>query len=164
MIFYHRGLGDIALASGDYAQAYSQFEESFEHAINLNFVWGAVYSQAGIGRAAVTLKNFDAATKYLSQGLLAVITTRDDGLALVVLAACAEFCADHGEIDQAFELCCLVTGHFAAWRETKTQAAVLLNRVKAQSPDHFSAVNKREHRDEIWDMTNCLLEKDFKPD
>lgn len=163
LVFYHRGFGDIALAKGDEAQAYLLFEESLAYARRENFTWGATYALAGMGRTAAALKNFDDAHMHLSEGLKLANSIQDIGLALVVLAGCANYYAERGENEQAFELCHLVTGHYAAWRETKTQAATLLNSLKDHSPDQLVAVQKPERLEDIWDMTNRLLEKDFKP-
>jgi tetratricopeptide (TPR) repeat protein len=162
-VFYHRGLGDIALAEGDEAQAYRFFESSLEHARQGNFIWGEAYALAGMARAALALKNIDAAQKHLSAGLQSASTIRDSGLALVLLAGCAQLYAQRGEIEPAFELSSLVAGHFAAWRETKTQATTLLNDLRAQTPDHPAAVQEPGSTEDVWEMANRLFEADFKP-
>jgi DNA-binding SARP family transcriptional activator/predicted ATPase len=163
-IFYYRGLGDIALAEGDEDRAYSLFEQSFTQANEANFIWGAAYAQAGMARAAAALKNFAAARKHLSQGLKSVSTIEDTGLALIPLAACAQLYAARGEVEQAIELCSLVVGHFAAWKETKDRATKLLNDLKDLSPGELPAAQEPGRIEEVWDMANRLLETDFKPD
>jgi tetratricopeptide (TPR) repeat protein len=163
LIFYYRGLGDIALAEEDEDRAYSLFEQSYEQANEANFIWGAAYAQAGMRVAAIALENFAAAQTHLSQGLISVSTIEDTGLALVLLAGCAQLYAARGEGEQAIDLCGLVAGHFATWRETKAQARMLLNNLQDLSPDDLAAVQESDRTEDVWDMTNRLLELDFKP-
>ena len=163
VIFYHRGLGDILLATGKEDQAYSQFAESLAHSRRANFRWGAVYALAGMSRSAVALKNFESAQKHLSEGLQSVSITGDIGLALVVLAGCAKLYADRGENELAIELCSLVVEQFATWRETKNQVMTLLEGLKALPPEDLIEVQLPGRQNEVWDMANRLLEVDFSP-
>jgi len=39
----------------------------------------------------------------------------------------------------------------------------LFNKLKASSPSYFDINNMEDNQCDVWDMTNRLLEKDFKP-
>ena len=131
LIFYHRGLGDIALAERAYSQSYTQFSQSYKHAENLSFNWGAAYALAGMGRAEFAQQNFEAASKHLSKSLQSVNSIEDAGLALLVLFTCANLYAARDEIERAVEISTLVAGHFATWMEIKKLASNLILKLGA---------------------------------
>lgn len=163
VIFYHRGLGDIAFAREDKVEAYRQFKLSLQHARRVNFIWGATYALAGLGRAALALGEFEAAHAHLTEALDSAISTRDSGLALFVLAGWADLYAHNGQTQQAVEICSLVAGHFAAWRETKAQAPTLLNSLGDLPLQPLAVAQGRGHHNEVWDLADRLLQRDLKP-
>ena len=132
LIFYHRGLGDIAFARGEYPQAYAQFDQSYQQAEALNFNWGTAYALAGMGRTDTAIQNFDFARLHLTKSLQSANTLDDAGLALLVLNSCAQFYAAQGQFDQAAELSSLVAGHFAAWKEIRAQALELIKQLESR--------------------------------
>jgi tetratricopeptide (TPR) repeat protein len=157
--YYHRGLGDIALANGEYNEAQQQFLQSLEHALKNGFKWGAAYALAGLARVAVCLGQYEAARSYFSEGLQNAITTGDRGLALVVLAGYAGLFAVIGEAERAVELCTLVAEQFAAWKETKKQAAAILSEVKGLALESVAAAQKRGRNTNVWEVTELLLQE-----
>ncbi|UCF29470.1 MAG: NACHT domain-containing protein, partial [Chloroflexota bacterium] len=157
-IFYLRGMGDLALDSGDEEGAFTLFEQSYLLAGEANFIWGAVYSLAGMGRAAVALNKYESAQDHLSEALRLVTTIGDLGLALVVLASCASLYAGRGENEPAVDLCRLVTGHHAAWKETQTQVKLLLDRLV----DIPALRKKLPRQDDVWEVIRRLQEVDFQ--
>jgi tetratricopeptide (TPR) repeat protein len=163
LIFYHRGLGDVAFARENYSQAFTQFEQSNKHSETLGFHWGAVYALAGMGRAESALQNFDAARKHLTRSLQSVSTIDDAGLALLVLNSCAYLYSARGENQPATEISNLVAGHFATWNEIKRQASDFINNL-GSSPTSQAGAGDEEHNQEIiWQLIHRLLETDFRP-
>ena len=156
VIFYHRGLGDIAHSQGDYSEAYRQFQLSLEHARRVDYKWGAAYALAGLGRAATGLGQYDAARSYLSEGLQTAEATGDHGLALFVLASWARHYAATGDSELAVETGSLVSGHFAAWRETKVQVASLLAGMDV-SPQRWTGAEARGRHADLWETVQRLL-------
>lgn len=163
LIFYHRGLGDIALAERAYSQAYAQFRQSYKHAENLRFNWGAAYALAGMGRAESAQQNFEAAIKHLSKSLQSVNSIEDAGLALLVLFSCANLYAARDEIEQAAEISILVAGHFATWMEIKKLASNLILKLGSSFSIQLDAEDIETDQNIIWQQIHRLLEKDFKP-
>ena len=162
LIFYHRGLGDIALAREDYGRAYTEFDESCKYSKENKFSWGAAYAQAGMGRAAIKLKNLNTARGYLSKSLKSVSTIEDVSLALLVLFSCAHLYAAQGELEPATEISSLVAGHYATWREIKEQAAALHNTLLTTTAIQLDTGDIGDHQKHVWDLIKHLLEMDFK--
>jgi predicted ATPase/DNA-binding SARP family transcriptional activator len=162
LIFYHRGLGDVALAREDYAGAYTEFDESCKRAVDRKFTWGAAYAQAGMGRAAIELNNFDAAREHLSESLQSVSTIEDIGLALLVLNDCANLYTARGELEPASEIFSLVAGHYATWKEIKEQAAATYTRLQTTSALQLDTDGIGDRLEDIWDLIKRLLKMDFK--
>ncbi|MGW8226981.1 MAG: tetratricopeptide repeat protein [Anaerolineales bacterium] len=163
LIFYHRGLADLALARGDNALAKTHFEQSYEHANQLNFSWGAAYALSGLGRVEADLQDFDLALKYLSKSLDLSTKIDDAGLALLVLFTCAHLYAAQGKNGPAMEISSLVAGHFATWNEIKGQAAELSNRLRGSIPDQTRPADIERDLAELWSMVHHLLNSDFRP-
>jgi len=156
VIFYHRGLGDIAHARSDYSEAHRQFQLSLEHARRVDYKWGAAYALAGLGRAATGLGQYDAARSYLSEGLQTAEVTGDHGLALFVLASWVHLYAATGESELAVETGSLVNGHFAAWRETKAQVASILVGIDVL-PLRWTGAQERGRHADVWETVQRLL-------
>jgi tetratricopeptide (TPR) repeat protein len=157
VIFYHRGLGDIAQAQGDYSEAYRQFQLSLEQARRVDYKWGGAYALAGLGRAAASLGHCNAARAHLSEGLRTAETTGDHGLALVVLSVWAHLYAATSQNEPAIEIGSLVSGHFAAWRETREQVESLLAGMDV-SPQRRNGAGGRGHHAGIWEVVDRLLQ------
>ena len=163
LIFYHRGLADIALAKGDNALAMTHFELSYNQAAQLNFNWGAAYALSGLGRVEANLQDFDLALKHLSKSLELTTKIDDAGLALLVLFTCAHLYAACGNNESALELSSLVAGHFATWNEIKGGTAELSNQLKESMPDQNNPPETGRDLAELWSMVHQLLNSDFRP-
>jgi len=121
----------------------------------VDYKWGAAYALAGLGRAATGLGQYDAARSYLSEGLQTAEATGDHGLALFVLASWAHHYAATGESELAVETGSLVSGHFAAWRETKTQIASLLAGIVVP-PERWTGAEERGRHADVWEAVQRL--------
>jgi tetratricopeptide (TPR) repeat protein len=163
LIFYHRGLADLALAKGDNSLAKTHFEQSYEHAYQLNFNWGAAYALSGMGRVEADLQDFDLALKHLSKSLNLTTKIDDAGLALLVLSACAQLYAARGNHGPAMEISSLVARHFATWNEIKRQAAELSSQLNESMPDQNNQPEIEKNPSELWSMVHRLLNSVFKP-
>jgi len=122
---YFRGLGDIALALGQWEEAYQQFQKSI-HALAQEHRawrdWSRAYAQAGLGRALIGLGKFSEAREIL---LKAIHNTQESSawdLIFLPLLGFASLFAALGKPEQAIELAAFIAGQNLSWNETKRQA------------------------------------------
>jgi len=156
--FYHRGLGDIAQALGDYAEARRQFQESLTVARQTAHDWAAAYALAGLARAALALGEHEATQGYLLEALQKARKIADSGIMMVVLAGAAGLYAARGDRERAVELGTLVVDHYAAWRETKAQAAAVIQAAAAVlPPDRLARSQERGRGRDIWETAAQLV-------
>jgi predicted ATPase/DNA-binding SARP family transcriptional activator len=135
IIFYHRGMGDLALAEGDYATAQTQFQNSFQRAEELEHNWMISYALSGLSRAEIGLGEYILAETHLKQAISAAVKIGQIGVLLLALSAMAELYAASGKMEQAMELTYMVKDHYASWKEVKVRAAALLTSL-AQSEEN----------------------------
>ena len=124
--FYHRGLGDLALAEGNYATAQAEFQESIRLARITRHSWLKIYALSGLGRAETGLGEYAAAEGHLREAISSAVKMGDVAVLLLALSATAELYAVSGKVEQAAVLATLVNDHYASWREVKTRAVALL--------------------------------------
>ena len=122
LVFYHRGLGDLAQARGDYETAWQEFQTSLEIAQEVHHDWAAIYALCGLGRAALGLGQLDTAHEYFLMGLRASQPIRAWELAPVALAGLAAWYAATGKHEEAVELSNVVIHYCVTWNETKNYA------------------------------------------
>lgn len=125
--FYHRLLGDIALAEGDSAGATSHFLQTINFADESNHPWQRAYGMIGLATAEVQQHQFGGAAKTLLDALPIAIETGDPGgLAMVALVRAAQLFAKMGKGKAADDLARLVMDHPMSWQETRREAATIL--------------------------------------
>ena len=136
IIFYHRGLGDLALAEGDYATAQTQLQSSFHRAEELEHNWMISYALSGLSRAEIGLGEYLLAETHLKQAMSAAAKIGQIGVLLLALSAMAELYAASGKVEQAMALAYMVKDHYASWKEVRARAAALLASLSqpAQNP------------------------------
>jgi predicted ATPase/pimeloyl-ACP methyl ester carboxylesterase/DNA-binding SARP family transcriptional activator/tRNA A-37 threonylcarbamoyl transferase component Bud32 len=157
-IFYHRGLGDLACALGNYAESELQFQKSVAYARAANHTWGICYARAGLARAAALLGEFDRARAHLTEALQVAAPLDEQGILLLVTAAAAQLYAALGKHEYAAELSALVANHYASWRETKVETAALLETVAAQLPsDVLTAAQAKGWQRDLWQTADELI-------
>ncbi len=139
LVFYYRGLGDLAQAAGDIAEAKKLFQESLQRARETEHEWAQVYALCGLGRAETASGEVEAAREHLKQGLEIARRLNQEDMLLLCLAGLAAVCAAAGDLDQAVELVALVTHHKQSWNETKAQAAALLQSITSLPPERLAA-------------------------
>ncbi|HEX6383212.1 MAG TPA: tetratricopeptide repeat protein, partial [Anaerolineae bacterium] len=158
--FYHRGLGDLAHARGDYQEAQRQFRLSLELAQQMRHSWAESYAAAGLSRALLASGQPEAAREPLLTALQIARQTADTGLILLILARIADWCAATGGYERAVALAALVVNHHASWNETKAQAKVVLTAASARLPGKQAvAAQKRGKRFDPGETAVQLIEE-----
>jgi predicted ATPase/class 3 adenylate cyclase/tetratricopeptide (TPR) repeat protein len=115
--FYRRGLGDLALARGEWAEAYEHHAAYLDWGENRD-TWARIYALCGLSRAAVGLGRHDEALgRCLAALRLAVDSGRHDAEALPV--ACLAHLAAAGRPALAARLAAVVVASPLAWIETR---------------------------------------------
>jgi predicted ATPase/DNA-binding SARP family transcriptional activator len=142
LVFYHRGLADLALAAGDHAAAHQAFAASLAEAQRAGHEWSVPYALAGLSRAALGLGQPERAREHALEALRLANRPGRAGLALVALVALAAACASLGQAERAAELSGLVLADPASWNETRAQAAALLARLDLPAEPLSQAVDR----------------------
>lgn len=124
LTFYDRGLGDIALAEGDFQEAYRRFEASLQRATETDHLWSINYALRGLADAAMGLGEFATARQHLVEALQAAYerqTAPGDpgGMFLAVFAAAARFFHAMHQEPEARDLACYVLKNRLTWNETR---------------------------------------------
>jgi predicted ATPase/DNA-binding SARP family transcriptional activator len=156
--FYHRGMGDVALALDDFAEAERQFSASLESAHAADHHWGMSYALTGLGRAWLGLENYGAAREYFREALQHAKEADELGVALVALAGLAALYAATAEPKRAWNLATQVLNHHVSWRETREIAASILDAAKDALPE-VPAVKPLETGNpmDLWPELDRLL-------
>lgn len=122
--FYHRGLGDLALARGDWDEAHEQYRAYLGWAATGD-TWSRIYALCGVGRAEMGLGRLDPALGRFREALrLAVDSGRRDTVSLPV-ACLAHLAAAQGRAATAARLAAAVVNSPLTWIETREWAAPL---------------------------------------
>jgi DNA-binding SARP family transcriptional activator/predicted ATPase len=129
-VFYHRGIGDLALEGGDFRKAEEHFLQSLYYSDSVGHPWGSVYALCGLGRVKTCLADHGLARDYFYQALQRAKEIDDSGITLNVLESIAEEYAAEGKNDRAAELAARVFRHPVTWRETKEKSEALLKALK----------------------------------
>lgn len=157
MSFYYRGLGDIAMAHGDFASARQHFIDSLKHSRTSNHTWMIAYAEQSLGRAELRLRHEASAEKHILKALKLAVQSRDQGIVLVVLAAYAELLAQQGQQANAIHLASVVKGHFLTWHEIRKRAGDLLADLKkSTSRAKFGQAEKKAISTDLWALVNDL--------
>lgn len=153
-VFYHRGLGDIASATGDPGAAERHFQASLAAARATGHEWAEIYALAGLARAALALQQPDRAREQLSEALTKAQKHGDDGIVMAVLTGIAELFAATGLRERAHTLAALVIAHPMSWHETKARA----QRINAAAAEQVSAPASAAAPDE-WPELRSAVER-----
>jgi predicted ATPase/DNA-binding SARP family transcriptional activator len=154
--FYHRGLGDIAQMRDDFSEAQRQFQESLHLAEVEYHRWGMAYSLCGLGRAELCLGELEQAERRFLESLQIAHDLGNQGLMMIPLAGLAGVWVSRGEAQRAIEVCAFLLNHYAAWRETKSQAARWLALAVKELPEE--AVSAAQVRGEALESAALIEE------
>lgn len=124
LAFYRRGLGDLALARGDWAEAETHHRAYLDWAITGD-TWSRIYALCGVGRAEMGLGRSDAALGRFREALgLAVSSARRDTESLPV-ACIAHLAASAGHPALAARLAEVLLASPLTWNETRQWISAL---------------------------------------
>ncbi len=154
--FYHRGMGDLALAKRDFASAQAEFLESIRWAETSAHNWLMIYTLSGLARAEIGLGELAQAEEHLKQALsiaLAAEAYMGPGILLVALCAMAELYAVFGMVEQAALLGSVVKNHYASWREVKTRASFLL----ASLSEPVQTTGRARALPSLWQLARDII-------
>ncbi len=152
--YYHRGLGELALATGDFAEAQAQIHMSLDNLRTAHNRWTTAYVLSLAGRAAVGLADYAAAARTLAEALDTTVRLGQHGLMMVPLAAVAQLWAATGNTEAAIRLAAFVAQHWATWHETRRYAITTRTQVAAMLPAPVVEAAVREG--EALDMAGAL--------
>jgi DNA-binding SARP family transcriptional activator/predicted ATPase len=158
-VFYHRGLGDLAYATGDYAESSRQFGESLRLAQEFHHDWAESYSQTGFARAEIQLGNLDTARSSIANALHLAKKVDEKGVALVALAGAAEYFSAIKDTSRALELATFVQDHPVGWRETKARAGKVVASCQGAHPHDPEAgfMDSWQGRD-LWEILTEVID------
>ena len=151
--FYYRALGDLALATGAYAQAIREFQKSLNYARETSHDWAMAYALAGLGRAQMALRDYEEARKYFRRALRRALRASDQGVTLVVLGAVTSLYAETGDAEEALALGTLILEHPVTWRETREQVQATLDEIDTLTPERMEMARQRGRGRHLWKVT-----------
>jgi len=156
--FYHRGLGDLALARNDLVEAERQFGESLKYALAAGHSWAMSYALTGLGRASSSSGNYARSRDYFTQALKRAKEADELGIALVALAGVAELYTATGGAERARDLATLVVNHHVSWRETKDQGRAILAGITGSLPVEAQVeFGEQAGRLDVWEKVDKLI-------
>jgi tetratricopeptide (TPR) repeat protein len=116
--FHHRGLGDLALARGDWLDAQEHHRAYLEWGESGD-TWSRIYALCGLGRAELGLGRSEEARGRFHEALrLAVDSGRRDTVSMPV-ACLAHLAAALGRAEEAARLAAAVVDSPLTWIETR---------------------------------------------
>jgi predicted ATPase len=158
-IFYHRGLGDIAHMQGNFAEAEEQFSRSLEYAREPDHDWGVAYARAGLARATIALGAYDKAYEHLIRAFVRVISSNEQGIILLALAALAHYLAAVGKRETAVMLAIVVQQHHGSWRETRKRVEPVLALKQKLTPAQIAEAEAegQQRQKDVWQLAAAML-------
>jgi predicted ATPase/DNA-binding SARP family transcriptional activator len=132
--FYHKAMGDLFLALGQYDQSWQSFEECARLAQEGFHTWSQVYGLNGMGRAAIRLGEPAEAQQFFNQALGLLKLDPDRMLRFVVLEGVAEYFEAAGDFEHVVAISAYVIEHPSAWQEMKDLASELVARSASRLP------------------------------
>jgi predicted ATPase/DNA-binding SARP family transcriptional activator len=146
IMFYERGLGDLAFTDGRFQDAYHHFEKSLVMAKDQNS-WVAAYDLAGLARSAIALGKLDIVRTHLQESLRLANQHSDQGLALVAAETFANLLLAEGRLEEALELSAVVESAPNTWRETRSRAATVRENASAGLSDtKIQSILSKDHK------------------
>ncbi|MBK8988958.1 MAG: AAA family ATPase [Chloroflexi bacterium] len=140
LVYYHRGLGDLALMGQDWAAACAHYDQALEAMHDTYHPWGQGYIYTHYGLAQIAQGEFAAARRCYQAAVHYVMVLGDKGVTLMALYGVANLLAAEGDLAGAVALAAFVQFHLAAWWETRERARLFLADLATQlGPAAFAA-------------------------
>lgn len=156
--FFQRGLGDLALATGNYTAADLHFHEYLAWAAVVQNYWSVAYAYSGLGRASMGLGQLGRGRHYYLRSLKIAFDIGNRDLSMIPATGLASWLAATGDDERAVELSAFVIAQYLSWRETKAQArSVLDNAAGRLSIDAVRAAKSRAQKMEVQTVVETLL-------
>jgi predicted ATPase/DNA-binding SARP family transcriptional activator len=127
--FYERGLGDLALMTGEHEKALFHFERGYSLAVEILHEWLQAYTLSGMGRAEISLGRQFEAREHLTKAVEIANSLGNFGLMMVALAGTASLNAALGRAEEAALISTFIINHYTTWRETRMQAQEVLEKI-----------------------------------
>jgi len=160
------GLGTVAFAVGEYAEARWRFEDALDTARDTGNLWQSCVALVGLGNVACVLGELERSRQYLPQALEDTTKSGMRPTALSALVGLAHLSAEEGDPDQAVELLALAFHHPASAQVMKDRAQDLLTRLESElPPEAFAeAMERGRARDLEATVQGLLSELEATPD
>jgi tetratricopeptide (TPR) repeat protein len=140
----YRGLGLVAQAQGEHAQALEEFQKSLDIFSELGASWEAARMLAEMGRSEFALGNDFEAERDWFESLRISLQAQAPLVGLEALVGLASLQAKRGNVERALEILSMVLEHPAGVQETKSRAAQLRAELSSQmSPQEIEAIQRR---------------------
>lgn len=134
LVYYHRGLGDLALMRRDWPAASAHYDQALEALRDTYHPWGQGYVFTHYGLVHIAQGDLAAARQAYREAVHYVMVLGDKGVTLMALYGVANLLAAEGDLAGAAGLAAFVQWHIAAWWETRERARRFLADLAAQLP------------------------------
>jgi predicted ATPase/DNA-binding SARP family transcriptional activator/tetratricopeptide (TPR) repeat protein len=139
LVYYHRGLGDLALMRQDWPTARAHYDQALEALQDTYHPWGQGYIYTHYGLAQIAQGELEAARQSYREAVHYVMVLGDKGVTLMALYGVTNLLAAEGDLAGAAGLAAFVQFHLAAWWETRERARRFLAELSSQlAPDAFA--------------------------
>ena len=145
--YFERGLGDLALMTGDYDAALRHFTTAQAQMSEYpDQIWSWIYVSMERARALIGRGQPDEALQSLREVLPMVATSNLTELEPVLLATIADMGLAAGRADAAAMLCGLLAHHPLTWNETRPLVNALAARAQAALGDEAAGAAQARGR------------------
>jgi len=156
---YPLGMGTVAAAEGEYAEAARLLEASVDAAHEAGDLKLALEALVRLGHAVSALGDTQRAVECFRQALRESMEASRVPWALGALVGIAHVSAGHWNQVHAVELLALVLHHRATYHEDRVRAQQLLAELESQlSPEAFAAAVARDQARELEEVVAEILE------
>jgi tetratricopeptide (TPR) repeat protein len=131
----------MALALGQWEEAYQQFRKSIQALAQEHRawrVWSLAYAQAGLGRALIGLGKFSEAREILLEAIHNAPESNAWDLIFLPLLGSVSLFAALGKSERAIELAAFIVSQRLSWNETKRQAREVIESASRNLPEEVA--------------------------
>jgi DNA-binding SARP family transcriptional activator/predicted ATPase len=127
IVYYHRGLGEMALQKGDVDKAQTHFKQSLAGLEREYHPWCEAYVQSALSRVYAEKGNLDGARENLARAVDNALTQGDKGLVLYLFYSMVVYLLAAERTSEAAALAAYDSSHIAAWWETRQRVRGVLD-------------------------------------
>jgi tetratricopeptide (TPR) repeat protein len=148
--YCQRGLGDLDLQEGRYADALQHYQSFYAYAAQDNHLWSMVQASAKLALANAHLDEIEQARRDLFHCLDPLFLGRDSGLELMGFLAEAQCLFEEGKFEAAVALAGFITENPLTWNESRHLARAMLARLEDKLDE--AAYQEATHRMQGMDV------------